>query len=467
MRRRPVTLAFEPTVAILAKIACALQIGGMVNAARPLSGFAAVLLSAMLAAALALSPARAQTLAFEPVLESDAVQVMAARWQPDTARRTIAPRPAVEIGWPVERAQALLDAIPAVALEGLDPAEYRPDALAAAIAAGEGAELDRVATTVFTWLVEDYRDGRTPIDARRAYLMEDADTARVSAAVLMERALATGDIRGTLNSLLPSHPDYAALRAVLSITPAQETARRERIRANMDRWRWLPRDLGGIHLLVNVPEFMLRLNVNGEVMRSYRVIVGRPGRTATPMMAEMVEGVIFNPTWTVPQSIVVGEGLGRRVLNNPAWARSMGYTATRGANGYVSVVQQPGPRNALGKMKLDMPNAHAIFLHDTPNRNLFNNTNRALSHGCVRVEDAMELALTLSLLGQGATAHEAMAASASGNYTLMPLTQQLPVFLGYFTMRVDENGQLAEYNDIYNRDPPVLASLARPRVRTP
>ena len=210
---------------------------------------------------------------------------------------------------------------------------------------------------------------------------------------------------------------------------------------------------------------MLRLNVNGEVMRSYRTIVGQPGRNATPQMAEVVEGVIFNPTWTVPQSIVVGEGLGRRVLNNPTWARTMGYTATRGANGFVSVVQQPGPRNALGKMKLDMPNAHAIFLHDTPNRNLFGNTNRALSHGCIRVEDAMELAVTLSLLGQGASAHEAMRVSASGIYTRTPLTQQLPVYLTYFTMRVDENGQLVEYADIYNRDAPVLAALAAPSTR--
>jgi L,D-transpeptidase YcbB len=282
---------------------------------------------------------------------------------------------------------------------------------------------------------------------------------------VMERALVSGDMRGTLGSLLPSHPDYAALRAVLSITPATETARRERIRANMDRWRWLPRDLGGIHLFANVPEFMLRLNVNGEVMRSYRTIVGQPGRNATPQMAEMVEGVIYNPTWTVPQSIVVGEGLGRRVLGNPAWARSMGYVATRAAGGAVSVVQQPGPRNALGRMKLDMPNAHAIFLHDTPNRTLFGNANRALSHGCIRVEDALELAVTLSLLGEGGTAHEAMRMSASGDYTRMPLAQQLPVYLAYFTMRVDENGQLVEFNDVYGRDAPVLASLTQARDR--
>src|SRR5690606_27301393 len=128
---------------------------------------------------------------------------------------------------------------------------------------------------------------------------------------------------------------------------------------------------------------------------------GQPGRTATPQLVETVEGVIFNPTWTVPESIVKGEGLGARVLNNPAWARANGYTANRGANGYVSVVQKSGPGNSLGQMKLDMPNPHAIFLHDTPARNLFANANRALSHGCVRVERALELAMTVAILGQG------------------------------------------------------------------
>jgi murein L,D-transpeptidase YcbB/YkuD len=250
----------------------------------------------------AITGAAAQSLPYERVLEVDAVQVMAAQWEPGTARRVIEPRPAqASSSWPVERAEALLNAIPAAAMEGLDPADYQPDMLRAAIAEGEGEELDRVASTIFGWLASDYRDGRTPLSARTGYLMEDSDTALLPTATLQERALANGDVRSVLASLLPNHPDYAALRAILSITPASDVAKRARIRANMDRWRWLPRDLGGIHLLANVPEYMLRLNVNGEVMRTYRTIVGQPGRNATPQMAEMVEGVIFNPTWTVPQ----------------------------------------------------------------------------------------------------------------------------------------------------------------------
>jgi len=271
-------------------------------------------------------------------------------------------------------------------------------------------------------------------------------------------------VAGALRSVLPTHPDYAALRDELTATPAADRQRRNLIRANMDRWRWLQRDLGGQYLLTNVPEFQLRLTVNNNIIRTYRTIVGKPGRTATPQLAETIEGVIFNPTWTVPQSIVKGEGLGARVLGNPAWARANGYTATRGVNGYVSVVQGAGPGNSLGQMKIDMPNPHAIFLHDTPSRGLFANASRALSHGCVRVERALELAMTIAILGQGASREEAVAISTSGEYTRVPVKKSMPVYITYFTMARDIDGELKTFNDIYGRDAPVLASFNAPRV---
>mgnify|MGYP000548429856 CR=1 FL=1 len=421
---------------------------------------------ALFAALLAAYPASAQTIMWSNVLERDAVTVMSSQWPTGTAQRTIPARTPTDLSWPRERAQALLEVVQTIGEEGLDPADYRPSELRAAMAAGEGERLDRVAGAIFTWLVEDLRDGRTPLSARRSYLMEDPDSTLLPAGELMIRALASGDVRGVLESLNPAHPDYAALRAELAATPLAETARRSMIRANMDRWRWLPRDLGGQYLLVNAPEYRLRMMVNGEVVRSYKVIVGGPGRTATPQISEIVEGVIFNPTWTVPQSIVVGEGLGSRVLNNPNWARSQGYVATRGANGYVSVVQQPGPLNALGQMKLDMPNPHAIFLHDTPGKHRFEQDYRALSHGCIRVQDALELAVTLSLLGEGASSEEAMRISESGVYTRVPLQQQVPVYIAYFTMGVDVNGDLVTFDDIYGRDAAVLSSISSPRTRT-
>jgi murein L,D-transpeptidase YcbB/YkuD len=420
-----------------------------------------ICLLAGLAGAVAL-PLAAQDAQPQPVPEEDAAPITA----PAREELTLppAPRYPATMQWPVAHAQKLLSAIESVGAEGLDSADYKPAELRAAIAAGAGPQLDTIASQMFTWLVEDLRDGRTPMSARRQWFVVDPDPDLMPTGRLMTEVLANGDIAGTLASLSPTNPDYAALKEALGDTPPEQLRRRQLIRANMDRWRWLQRDLGGQYLLTNVPEFQLRLTVNNNIIRTYKTIVGKPGRTATPQLAETVEGVIFNPTWTVPQSIVVGEGLGARVLANPAYARANSYTATRGANGYVSVVQGAGPGNSLGRMKLDMPNPHAIFLHDTPSRGLFANDSRALSHGCVRVERALELAMTIAILGQGATRDEAVAISTSGEYTRVPVKKSMPVYITYFTMARDIDGELKTFNDIYGRDAPVLASFNAPRV---
>lgn len=416
--------------------------------------------------------AGAQTLLEETVLQEDAAEVTA------TPRYQTAPEASIDLGdivqpdprqvdvraWSLPQAQALVAVIADMAAEGLNPEDYRPADLSAAIAAGESAELNALATQSFVWLVEDLRDGRTPMESRRQWFVVDPDMDHRPTATVIDEALASGDIAGTLESLHPTHPDYAALRDALAST--RDPAARRLIRANMDRWRWLARDLGGQYLITNVPEYQLRLTVNNRIIRTYRTIVGQPGRNATPQLAEVVEGVVFNPTWTVPQSIVRGEGLGNRVLNNPTWARNNGYRATRGENGFITVVQQPGPGNSLGQMKLDMPNEHAIFLHDTPNRDLFNRESRALSHGCVRTERALELAMTIAILGEGATRDEVVAISTSGRYTRVPVQKTMPVYITYFTYGRDIEGNLRSFPDIYSRDAPVFAALDAPRVAT-
>ncbi|MFY8049536.1 MAG: L,D-transpeptidase family protein [Erythrobacter sp.] len=374
------------------------------------------------------------------------------------------PAPLVQ-PWTVAKAAKLVAVIEGIGAEGLDPKDYDLAPLKVALAAGPSAELDALASQSFVWLVEDLRDGRTPMDARQQWFVVDPDRDTLRTGDLLTAALASGDIAGTLATLNPTHPDYARLKAELARTPASAVAKRKLIRANMDRWRWLARDLGTQYLITNVPEFQLRLTVKDRIISTYRTIVGKPGRTATPQLAEMVEGVVFNPTWTVPQSIVKGEGLGAKVLGNPAWGKRNGYVATRSANGVITVVQQPGPGNSLGQMKLEMPNEHAIFFHDTPSRHLFANDARALSHGCVRTERALELAITMAILGKGATKEEALAISTSGKYTKVMLQKQFPAYITYFTMASDINGQMATFADIYGRDAPVLASLDKPRVR--
>jgi murein L,D-transpeptidase YcbB/YkuD len=310
-------------------------------------------------------------------------------------------------------------------------------------------------------VVEDMRDGRTPMTSRVQWFAVDPDLDVNPTALVLARALEQHDVAGQIAALAPTHPDYAVLKASLA---AAKPADKPLIRANMDRWRWLARDMGKQYLLTNVPEFMLRLTVNNKVITSYRTVVGKPGKTATPQLAEVVQGVIFNPTWTVPQSIVKGEGLGAKVLGNPGWAKAAGYKATKDpVTGTITVVQQPGKGNSLGLMKLDMPNPHAIFVHDTPAKALFSAPSRAFSHGCIRTERASELGMLMAMLGGGLTKEEGVEHTLSGIYTKVPMTKTFPIYITYFTMARDVTGQLRSYADIYGRDAPVLTALKAPR----
>lgn len=366
--------------------------------------------------------------------------------------------------WTLADAQALLKTVEYIGKEGLLPADYQPSALKAAIAAGEGDALDALASRVFGWLIEDLRDGRTPMTARVQWFAVDPDQDAMPTATIMAQALSDHDIAGIIDKLAPTNPDYAALKTELNATAMTNKPRRALIQANMDRWRWLARDLGSVYLLTNVPEFQLRLVVKNKILRTYKTVVGKPGRTATPQLAETVSAVVFNPTWTVPQSIVKGEGLGAKVLANPKWAAANHYKGYKAENGMITVVQQPGPSNALGLMKIDMPNPHAIYLHDTPSKSYFNSDVRAFSHGCIRTERAVELGMTMAILGAQMPATEAAELSRAGAYKKVPMTRTFPVYLTYFTFARSIDGDLKPFADIYERDTPVLASFKAPRA---
>ncbi len=423
-------------------------------------------LVALATSAMAMAAAQPQSILPEPAPPASpaakANQPVAA---PSAAPTIVAQVPIDEpvVSWTKADAQALLGVIGGIDADGLFPDDYQPEKLRAAIASGDQAALDAQASRSFAWLVEDMRDGRTRMDSREQWFVVDTDIDSNPTSALMARALASHDVPGAIAGLIPTAPDYGALKGLLAVTPKADKAKRNLIRINMDRWRWLPRELGQYYLLTNVPEFQLRLTVKNEIIRSYRTIVGKVGKTATPQLASVVKGVVFNPTWTVPQSIVVGEGLGARLIGNPASAARQGYKATKAKNGVITVVQQPGPGNSLGLMKLDMPNDHAIFIHDTPSRGLFAQPYRALSHGCVRTERATELGMTMAILGAGKTPEELVTISTSGQYTLVPMTKTFPVYIMYFTMATDIKGQMGTFKDLYGRDTKVLASFAAPR----
>ncbi len=252
--------------------------------------------------------------------------------------------------------------------------------------------------------------------------------------------LGPDDVVVTARSYGPVHPYRAAVEAAYGAET--NPARRAVLAANLDRWRALPAQLGQRHLLVNVPAQEVVLWENGVPVARWDVIVGRP-RTPSVSFSAEVTGVNLNPSWYIPQSIV-RESVAALVRNNPAEARRRGYVVSGG-----SYRQRPGPGNALGRMKLVMPNPHAIYLHDTPARHLFDEQARAFSHGCIRVQDAMGFAARLA----GMTRAELEARAADGQTRTVPLAQPVPVHITYFTAVPGPDGELLYLNDIYGRDP--------------
>ena len=200
-----------------------------------------------------------------------------------------------------------------------------PAGLAAAIQAGDPVMMSQVATDRFNRLSSDLALGHVKKPARIDWWVADKDLDAVKQDALLRSALAQRNVHAVLDGLLPSHPQYAALKAALAMTPATDTAKINRIRLNMDRWRWLPRDLGPKYIIVNVPGFHATLVENGVNRWKQRAIAGKLS-TPTPQLNATAVGVVLNPAWNVPKSIeheaagkrgftpIKGEG-GKRVLD--------------------------------------------------------------------------------------------------------------------------------------------------------
>lgn len=218
----------------------------------------------------------------------------------------------------------------------------------------------------------------------------------------------------------------------------------EDIIAEMERWRWLPPDLGTDHIMANIPEMRVRVIRSGKVVHEARAIIGKPA-SATPIFSHKMDHVIVNPSWYVPPSILKKEFL-PGLAADPNYAAKRGYVVTRTKSGGISVRQPPGERNALGWIKFMFPNEHAVYLHDTPNRRLFAGERRALSHGCVRVENPF--ALADQVLGPEWT-HERLKRLIGSGERRINLPQPLPIHLVYNTIVVGDNGQIHRFDDVY------------------
>lgn len=236
----------------------------------------------------------------------------------------------------------------------------------------------------------------------------------------------------------------------------------DRLALNMDRMRWLPKNLGERYVIMNQPAFELKLIDKGKLVWRTNVIVGKPQNQTVAFHDEM-EMVVFNPSWGVPQSIIAKEML-PILRKDPSYLDRNGYRVilpngrivkSRSINWRVygnkiplSVQQPPSDDNALGEIKFLFPNSHNIYMHDTPTKALFAKPVRAFSHGCVRVENPREFASKVMQLDRS----EIDARIDSGESTTEKLKHKLPVHLVYFTAWPDESGRIVYYDDIYGRD---------------
>jgi len=375
-------------------------------------------------------------------------------------------------------AEQVLRLIEGAGADGLDPDTYgRRELQRALIAAAGGApaDLSRAELLLSKAVTAFARDLRRE-SASGAVTYVDADLAPGSRqrrgtleAIASAPSLAEGIARVTRVNFLYDDLKKASATSLRNGSLAGE--KQEHVRASLERLRALPEDLGKRFVLVDAASARLWMYENGRPVGSMRVVVGRPGEQ-TPLLAARIRHLSLNPYWNVPPDLV------RRIIAPAVLQQGVGYLKSAGyevlsdwaegartrdpaevdwaavAAGTVDlpVRQLPGPRNSMGRVKFMFPNALGVYLHDTPNRELFSEQDRRRSAGCVRLEDAPRLAAWL--LGQPA------APRSSQPEEVVPLEERVPVYITYLTAS-PIGGKLVFNSDHYGRDRPLLAQLPR------
>ncbi|MFZ0389445.1 MAG: L,D-transpeptidase family protein [Calditrichia bacterium] len=251
----------------------------------------------------------------------------------------------------------------------------------------------------------------------------------------------------------------------------------QQIATNLERWRWLPQDLGKRHLLVNIADFNLKVRENSQTVLEMRVVVGKPYRK-TPVFSDRMTHLVINPWWGVPYKLATEDILPKVKANpqflvqnkfkvygkglNPLDPENINWKSLTVKNFPYYLRQEPGPQNALGRIKFMFPNKFEVYLHDTPSRDLFAKTRRDFSSGCIRLQQPLDLAEYV-LKGDSRWTREAIQKTIdSGKEQTVPLPEPLPVHLLYWTAWVDGEGKLQFREDIYDRDEAVWQALTEP-----
>jgi murein L,D-transpeptidase YcbB/YkuD len=323
------------------------------------------------------------------------------------------------------------------------------------------------------------------------------------AADVLGKLAESSDVGATLDAFNPQAPQYKALKAELATIrggkssdtrkastpetpvkdgnakstkrhheakaePAKSTATSaDTVIANMERWRWMPHDIGATYVMVNIPDYTLKVVQNGKTVWSTKIVVGKPGSHATPLLTETMKYITVNPTWNVPPSIIRNEYLPALARDPGALAR-IGLQISHNSDGSIRIFQPPGERNALGRIRFNFPNRFLVYQHDTPDKKLFSLATRAYSHGCMRVQNPDQYAEVLLGVSQPEdhyTAAKIRSMYGSSERTIS-FKHHIPVYITYQTAFQDDGGKLQARADIYGLDRDLLSELHNDRSKS-
>ena len=388
------------------------------------------------------------------------------------------------------RAKSVIARLKNAAADGLDPAEYPMPDFSSAADAEAAADDDIKLTNSMLIYARHLAIGR--VAPTRVLAEVDYGNHTPDPADILRKVAEGGDAGTALESYNPPHEGFRALKAKLAelrahaaeagnntVTdqPAVGSRARnsrapkviaavsekpghdiDRVLANMERWRWLPRDLGKTYVMVNIPDFTLKVVHDHQEQWRTKIVAGKP-QTPTPLLTASMDTVLVNPSWHVPQSIIQNELLPRYGRDPNIFTR-MGLEVKRRPDGTLAVTQPPGAANALGRIKFNFPNKFQVYLHDTPQKQLFAADKRAFSHGCMRVEDPTkfgEVMLHLAMNGPTPNAQQLIGLFGREERTFK-LTDRPMVHLTYQTAFVDA-GRLMLRDDIYGFDARINAIM--------
>lgn len=379
------------------------------------------------------------------------------------------------------KARALIAEIKNADAYGLDAKDFRlpsvPDSETATLTTEAAADAELQLSLAALKYARFARGGRISDPAAQLNTNLDRRPQWIEPKIILDQLAASNEPDAVLRDLHPKHPQFEKLRELyVNALPKAGTAMSastKRLRANMEMWRWMNPDMGNLHVLNNIPEFMQRVYKDGEVIRSEKIVAGMLDKQSS-IFSRPLKYVVLRPTWRVPESIKVKE-LWPSLLRGGGYMRQYGLVLqtkdgktldwrkidwVKSDIRQYDVIQPPGPRSVLGHVKFSFPSQHTIFMHDTPDKWMFRSSQRTLSHGCLRVQKPMDLAEIILQEDKGWDKDKIAELNRSGPLNNeVAIEKRIPIHLTYFTAWVGDDGRMKISADIYGHEKRVTQAL--------